>query len=126
MADPNESAGPSLKLEGPAVNAVISAAILQLVEKDGKDALIQSAINFLLTPRGDAVYGRTRKTPLEDAFNSAIDRIASNVVAEILKTPEMQAKIKPALTAAVEKIFDPARLSEAVSKKIWGIFENDH
>lgn len=72
-----------IKLDADAVTAIASAAIFESLDKDARDLVIKQAIMYLLAPDVKHFSG-TGATPLQRAFNQAVETAAFNVVREVV------------------------------------------
>ncbi len=97
----------------------ISAAILSQVTDEKRNTLIQGAISYLITP---AMSGyRTGTTPLQDAFNQALNMVARGTLEEMLKNDE---RVKGMVTKLINDAFTRAltddydNMVDEVSKSI--------
>lgn len=88
------------------VGEVVSAAILTMLTTEVRDKLIADAIAHLLTPSKDR-YGNREESPIEEAFKSALKRIAQQVVNEYV---ESNTELRATVTDGVHKA-----LTEAVA-----------
>lgn len=72
-----------LNLNDEQLQKVIAAAVLQTIDGERKDALLKGAIQYMLAPTSAGSYERSR-SPLQRAFESAVDQVARQVVTEKL------------------------------------------
>lgn len=93
-----------IKLDIDAVAGIASAAIFDAMSQDVRDSVIKQAIEFLITPEQER-FG-TGKTPLQNAFDSAIRDASYKIVRDqIANNPEVEKGILellgPLLTSAM-------------------------
>lgn len=83
-----------IKLDGAAVAEIASAAIFQSLSEQQRENVLKQAVEALLSPdknHHSTLYG---KTPLQQAFEQAIQQAAFKAVHEkIAEDPEVRAKI---------------------------------
>lgn len=105
-----------INLDSEMLKSVVSEAIMRSLDNQTREALIQGAIQHLLTPReGTSSYGR-RTSPLQDAFNSGVYHAAQSIATEMLtKDDAMQTKIRDLLNDALIRLFETKR-EETISK----------
>ena len=90
-----------IKLDGEAVAEIASAAIFQSMSTDARENILKQAVQALLTPDKDSRYSPGYgKTPLQQAFESAIQQAAFKAVREFVETNE---EIK----AEIDKLLGP-------------------
>lgn len=73
-----------LGLDQERFGQLIQAAILQEIGPEQRDKIITQALEHLTRVPERSGYGYQQKSPLQEAFNSAIDRTAREVVAELV------------------------------------------
>jgi pyruvoyl-dependent arginine decarboxylase (PvlArgDC) len=94
----------NLNLPDDQMREIVSAAILQTVTAENRDALITSAIASLLAPNSSGYGGR--ESPLQVAFNLAIQQTARQIVKEMLDTDEqIKAVVEEIIISAAKKAF---------------------
>ena len=94
MADIN------LKLDEEGLKKLAAEAILAQLTTEEKASILQQAVQFLLTPK-ETSYGYRKTTPLQDAFQVAVQQIAHQVAKEVLdEMPEVREKMKEVAGAA--------------------------
>lgn len=105
-----------IDLDDANLKKLVSEAILASLTDEKRSALIQGALQYLLAP-GEKMngYGRAiTPSPIEEAFNLAINGVAHTVANEMLRNdPMVKNEIKKLITKAVEKM---ANSDEAVEK----------
>lgn len=96
----------SFTINADAMKSIVAKAIMEGITQDQRDVLIEQAITHLIKP-GPTSYGRTEPSPLQHAFNEAIERACNRVVDEIItERPEFNAKVRDAVTAAMTALVD--------------------
>jgi pyruvoyl-dependent arginine decarboxylase (PvlArgDC) len=94
----------NLDLPDDQMREIVSAAILQTVTAENRDALITSAIASLLAPNSSG-FG-SRQSPLQLAFNIAIEQKAKQIVKEMLDTDEqIERAVEDIIISAAKKAF---------------------
>lgn len=88
-----------IRIDSDAMTVAVSKAVLDSLESGQREQLIEAALKHLLTP-GRNTYGRT-KSPLEAAFDSAIEIAAHKHVKEILAEPGVAEQIRALVMAKV-------------------------
>lgn len=98
-----------LKLDPETLKDVVSAAILKSLDEGKRDALIEGAIKYLLTPQGGSGYHKA-ESPLQTAFNQAVHVVAIQIAKETLeKDATVSANIQALLTEAFTKVMGENR-----------------
>lgn len=81
-----------------------STAILQAITDQQRAALIQAALTYLLTPR-EGAYGRKPLSPIQEAFNLAVEGLARDLVRDELRTnPAITEQIHALIVDAVDRL----------------------
>lgn len=99
----------------------VSAAILGAVSEAQRDELIKDAIRFLLTPSDKSRgYGYTRRTPLQDAFDIAVEGVCREMVKEMFQKDEaVRREIKKVITEGYQRaLADHEPLISAIAASI--------
>jgi hypothetical protein len=76
-----------LKISEETMSRVLTQAILDGIGEDEKNNIIAQAVAYLTTPP-KASYGVQPKTPLQSAFDSAMDHYVRTVVREYIERDE--------------------------------------
>lgn len=97
----------NIQINDESIRAAVSAAILQQLNTDNnRDAILQQAVTYLITPPADT-YGRTKPTPLQVAMNEAVARVVHRVANELIEQDEaLGANIRDIATSALSKLTD--------------------
>jgi hypothetical protein len=110
-----------MKIEIPEeqISDIFGAAILESLSQNVREDLIKGAIAYLLTAEKGRGYGAA-KSPMQEAFETALDRFADNFaveyVAENLEVKEMIAEALPKLTNA--PYHRKTKVIEAIAKAL--------
>ena len=119
------SEGASIKVEIPhevmhnAVKEHVSEALLKTIDNDSRSALVQGAIQVLLTPSKE--NWDKGKTPLQVAFEGSVQKFATKLVEEEFESRlDLQKEVKDVVEQAVAKWLkaDKKDLIEKISKLI--------
>jgi len=89
-----------------AMKALVVEAMFKSLDEGKREALIKGAIAALITPtnKGHGYYG-PNKSPLEDAFNDAIQQVARELVFETVRAEgPIRDRLKALCAAALEKL----------------------
>jgi hypothetical protein len=93
--------------EQDATRALVVAAMMQALDQKKRDELIGKALEALVAPSSTNYgYGSNRPGPseLENAFRDAMRNLAQKIVAEMVNTDDVRAKIRDVAAAAFEKM----------------------
>ena len=71
-------------LSGINFQEIFSAALMQQLDQEKKDALIKQAVQFLMTPQSNSYYGKN-VTPLQEAYNGAMRNVAQEHIKAFLE-----------------------------------------
>lgn len=84
-----------IKLDGDGVKSFAAAAILQQLGKDGGEAVLNQAIQAILTvPKKANHWGPDPEAPIQTAFNQAVREATFSVAREVVaERPEFRAAI---------------------------------
>ena len=90
-----------INLEGDALREATTQAMVSILSQEAKDKLVAKAIRELLVPSG---YG-SKKSPLEDAFEIAIQNIArEECVKHVKEDPLIRQQITDLMVKVSAKI----------------------
>jgi hypothetical protein len=87
---------------------IVAKAILDTLTPEAREAILQAAVKDLITkPTGGmGSYDRDRKSPLQEAFNSAVRSQAEKFAREQLAADgEFQAQVKGLFAEVAERLF---------------------
>lgn len=94
-----------LKIPEGEISALLSKAILDQLSEATRDRLVSDAISYLLTKKDTNYYTHgPAKTPLQDAFESAMMTTARDIAEEVLNLPENRSKIVAEYSQLIEAI----------------------
>lgn len=97
-----------ITLDKEMVKSVVSAAILQMLDAQKREALIKEAIQHLLSPGTDS-WNRGR-SPLQEAFANACRLIAVEIAKEMLeKDEQVKARIRELILEAYMRVTEQNR-----------------
>lgn len=84
---------------------VFSASLLAALDQSAQENLIQQALNHLVTqPESQSGFGRKPLSPLQKAYNNALEKFAAEEIAKRLKNnTELVARLDEAM-ADLEKL----------------------
>lgn len=100
--------------------ARIQVAMYEALTDEAKSVLVRRAVDNLTTPSSFS-----RRTPLQDAFNSAVVRLVDKMMAE---DEELQAKVEAAARGAIVDAVDQMisdehgmreRVARALTDSLW-------
>lgn len=112
-------------IDPEAMKHIVAHAILEHMGTQSRDALITEALTYLITPPKDA-YGRNSgHSPLQTAFNQAIQAAAFETVKDVLTQPAYKDMVETAIRDAVVKsLADKAGLSNAIGYAVGQVIED--
>lgn len=77
--------GPRLEIPVEELSTILNKAILDSLSEQTKANLVEAALKYLLTePERDRYGHKTDESPLQKAFNFALNRLAHEVADEVL------------------------------------------
>lgn len=95
-----------IKLDSDAITAYAQKAVLEGMSDDVRDQIMKQAVMSVLVPERNA-YGRTpSKSPLQQAFESAVVQTARGIASEIVDREEFRARIKSEVEKSISGIMD--------------------
>lgn len=108
----------SVTLDGEQMRELMGGAILSQLSENARQQILTEAVNQLITPRkGD--YGRTLPSPLQAAFDGAVNNLAREVARELIEEhPEIREKIKVEALAAIETLLKDYNKGETLRQMI--------
>lgn len=92
-----------VKLDGEALQVIITKAILDNITDEKRDELISNAVGGLLGRKVGDRYDS--KTQIEIAFEEAVRRLCEKIAEEELLKPGPQAEIRKLVNETIEKAF---------------------
>lgn len=90
----------SIKLDAESFAGIASAAIFDSLTEEARGDIIKQALEHLLTPESNRGFGVKPTTPIQQAFNQAIQSVAFKVVRDKIEND-------PTITAEIEKLIGP-------------------
>lgn len=108
------------------LKAIVSEAIALHMGDEMRSALIQEAITHLLTPPAPAHYGQKTQSPLQYAFDRAIDDQAREIAKKyVQENTDLHEKIRQMVAEAAKRAVDDpekmiARITAAISNSLRG------
>ena len=102
--------GVVMKLDIPEdqFGALVGAAVMQIVTQENRDALIKEAIAHLLAPSEVHSYGARKRSPLQAAFDFAVQERAREFISQTLDE-KLKEQVKAVVEEALMKAFDIER-----------------
>lgn len=96
-----------IKLDEEDIKKLVAEGVLAQLSEESKNTLIKEALAFLLNgPNETDAYGRpvTRIAPITQAFQIAAQRVANDVVEELLtQNSEFQSSVRKMVTDTLHK-----------------------
>lgn len=89
------------------LTGVVSEAILKSLDQSKRDVMIADAIKHLLTPQSRS-FG-SGPSPLQEAFQQGLSRVAEQLAFEQLQTEEVKEKIRGLITEAFVQLTETKR-----------------
>lgn len=77
-----------IKLDAEAVAGIASAAIFDSLSQESRDSVIKQALQHLLTPEENRGRFGPGETPLQQAFNQAVQAAAYRIVREKIENDQ--------------------------------------
>jgi hypothetical protein len=110
-----------IDLDAEMMRSIVAESLMASLDEQKRTALIQGAIQHLITPQGNAYGGG--KSPLVEAFNMAAGHVARSIIAdELIKDETFVAKIRGMIVEATERITTTNR--DAVIQKMADAIES--
>jgi hypothetical protein len=107
-----------LELNEETIRSVVSEVILASIGDEQRQNLIKAAIVHLMTPPERSIHDRgPRSSPIQDAFNHAVENMARRLAFEMLEKDEsFHTKIRELISEGLEKVMTTNR--EATVQRI--------
>lgn len=110
-----------IKIESDAMQAIVSKAILEGIDADQRQAILEQAVNALIKPRTTGGYNAKATTPLQDAFDLAVEQTVGQIAREMVSENQaLLTKVRELVTDAMaEAVKEPyTKLREAVNRAV--------
>jgi hypothetical protein len=105
-----------VKLNDDNMKDIIAKAVLDTLTPEARTELLSTAVKSLLTIPNSSGYGQ-RKSPLQEAFNSAIQEVAHQIAREqLVGNTEVKAKIEQMIADAWAKLTNDENYSQMVER----------
>jgi hypothetical protein len=105
-----------IKLDIETIKGLVSESIMTSLTDEKRDTLIQGALTYLLT-KVKHPYGNRTESPVEGAFNSALEKIAQEMATEALeKDTRVRETIRKMISDAAERLLDEKGYNETVER----------
>lgn len=96
-------------IDSASMSTIVAKAIMEGIAQDQRDILMEQAIAKLIAPskRNDGYRTTEGPSPLQEAFDNAVEQACHRVVAELVtERPEFNDRIRAAVTEAMGKLID--------------------
>lgn len=104
-----------LSLDDDTIRGLVSEGIIAQLSGEQREKIIGEALSSILKP-GPSSYGRTEPSPLQLAFNMAVNNVAQRIAVELIEEdPELRTRIKAQVLAGVENLLTNDSLKWALS-----------
>lgn len=104
---------------------LFSARILDALSGGTKEAMIEAALKYLLSP-GSSVLGTRSKSRMQDAFEIALNRMANKLAEEVIAEQGVSEKLKLSMATLLHEIPDIAEDYELQIKVFKVLFDHAH
>lgn len=78
-----------IQLSDQQLSAAMQEALVLAIPQAARDKLIAEALNWITAPQKDSYWG-TKASPLQAAFNNAMEHAASKMIREELENPDSE------------------------------------
>ena len=113
----------NVTLSNEQIEKAVQAAIFESITQDQRDLLIKGALQHLLTEQSNAYSGR--RSPLQEAFNSAVHTHARKAVEESLAdNADFKAALDKMIAEAMAKFMaaDKAVVTDTMARALADVF----
>lgn len=115
--------GLNITLDSEAIRKMVTESVLAQIEPQQQKAIIESAVQQMLTPPVNGYSGRKELSPLQQAFNTAVNNYCHDIARTWLAQPEVQEKLRTAAVDALGKLLETnwslsGELGSAIAKAI--------
>lgn len=108
----------NITLDNDQVRTLVQEGIIAQLTGEQREAIISQALAALLTKPRDN-YGRESVSPLQSAFNTAVQRVSERLATELIEeNPEVRSRIKEQLIGGVELALKDYRVKSAITDTI--------
>lgn len=105
-----------LDINDEQLKSIVSEAIFASLTEEARGTMIKGALAHLLTPEKTGNYGAVGLTPIQQAFNRAIETVANVVVREELAKNEAVRDAINAMTTEAIRAFMGAEKDKMVQR----------
>lgn len=96
-----------ITIDSEAAREIVQKAIFESLDQDARNALVQQAVQALTQRPKKELYSTTiPDTPLEAAFNRAVQELSTEVVREYLSDSSIKKAIQDQIFAALNDIVE--------------------
>jgi hypothetical protein len=81
---------------------LVSKAILDSLTDEVKNGIIAQAIAYINKPQGDS-WRSERSTPLQDAFNMAVNRLVNTLADEVIRESEHFQQVRAEMKEQIDR-----------------------
>lgn len=99
-----------LNLSADQVRDLVAEAIMARLDDTTRDGLIEQAIRHILAPVDTSYGSRVKRSPLEEAFQSAVQSLTYRLAHEyIAENPDVQERLRAVIIGGMEKMLTDDR-----------------
>lgn len=113
-----------VNIDSKEMNELLSKAIMSSLDESKRDILIKAALDHLVT-RDNSYYGG-RKSPIEDAFQSAVQKVATQIAEQlVVGNAEVMEKMRSLVNEALLRLTETnreqtvTRLADVITQAMW-------
>ena len=114
-----------IKIDTGAMNQIVSKAILEGIDDNQKQTILDQAVQALIAPRKDRYGQSTGLTPIQEAFDLAVNQTIGQVARELVSENEelltrVRGLVADAMAAALKEPYTKLRenVNRAVAESI--------
>ena len=115
---------PYIHLDTEKMRDIISAAVFQVMSAESKESLLKQALKNLIEPRRDSYSVYTRPSHLQEIFDSAVRRLAEEVVKEQFAKDEVKEEVRGLMLETFEKIFHDSDVRDKMTHSLCWAFRD--
>lgn len=108
----------TLKIDDSILQDVVQAAMLQMMTEEARTTIITDAIERLTARPPKTTYDTSPRSPLEQAWEIGLMKVANQVVTEMLSEETLLEHVKEGMRVAMEKIAKEEYLADAIGSAI--------